>query len=583
MKRILIICLLFPTIFFAQYWGERTTEQSFEQSDLFFKSHFLNTFGVKYFKDISVGMIDDPFLNLQLNPANTPDLGNKEIYVYLDFRGDRTEEAIIENYAAPVYDALSSYAPPIDRRWHSETRTEPEPLVSLGMLTYPIESLSKKFYVGGTYQLLLKEESFYSMPIGIYNSQYYYDSFGREAHVKDSYHITDHHMGSDEMINEGHLYSAFAGYNFNDDLKIGLSINGVAHSRQGNHSNSFRSEYYNIEDQWSNSDFTQRNQDYSHLDINTGIIYNLTSNFSSGIKFGVLSGNIDQNYIQEYSYFSQQNTPEESPEWNLHASNSSTVQNWNHDGNTYYFRVHFTRKLKGDNEASGFYRYGYSDINTSNHSVIDDTTYYSNRWNNETHYGSSSVLDIRNGLGYRNRSAHEAMLNFKWLLSEKSMLTAGVYFNSNKTKIFTSEPVTVNRYSSYDQDNIQRLYEDKELSWEHESSEWSLQIPILFNFEFNEYFSMMIGLNRIFESWNITDVTTALFNERVRTENGEETKHTNFGERYFQPDRGITEDHTDIVTRFSAKPSDALKISLLLDPQFENSFRIAQWWLSFEA
>ena len=200
-----------------------------------------------------------------------------------------------------------------------------------------------------------------------------------------------------------------------------------------------------------------------------------------------------------------------------------------------------------------------------------------------TTFGSSSVSDIRNGLGSRNKYVHKAMLNFKWKLSEKSVLFAGVYFNSNKTKIFTSEPVIVNRFSNNSEGNSQSVYENKRLEWNHEALDWTLQIPILFNFDINEYFNMMIGINRIFESWDITDITTAYFNERKTIETGVEKVTKNFGERYFQPDRGITEDHTDIVTRFEASPSPSLKVSLLLDPEFEDTFRIAQWWLSFKA
>ena len=167
MKNLIVLILLLPVMTSAQYWGERTTEQSFEQSNLYFKNHYLNTFGVKYYKDVAVGLIDDPFLNIELNPAIIPDIGDKEVLVYLDFRGDRTEPEIVEHYIQPLYESYSSYIPPVDRRWFSETRTEPEPLVSLGIITFPVETLSDKFYLGGTYQLMLKEENYYDVKITI--------------------------------------------------------------------------------------------------------------------------------------------------------------------------------------------------------------------------------------------------------------------------------------------------------------------------------------------------------------------------------------------------------------------------------
>lgn len=585
MKKLTLMLFFLPTLFFAQYWGERTTEQSFEQSNLYFKNHFLNSFGVKYYKDIAVGMIDDPFLNIELNPALIPNIGDKEIYIYLDFRGDRTEPTIVQSYVQPLAmeEYSSSYIPPFDRRWFSDTRTEPEPLVSLGLITFPLEKNTKDFYIGGTYQLILKEESYYSMPYWIYNSQYNYDSFGNEIATRSNYDIATRYSGSDEMVNEGHIFSVFTGYKFTDDLNFGLALNGISHSRKGNYANQYNDTYYLYDNYWNNSDFTQRKQEYDDLDINAGVIYKVTPLFTTGLKLGLLSGSADQNYETSYSYSNSYGTPEETPDWYQSYSNSSTVQKWNQDGNTYYFRLYFNRKLSGDNEASGYYKYGYTDIETSTNSAIIDTSFHSSHGVDYDYNSVSSLSDIRKGLGTRNKYAHEAMINFKWNLSEKSNLIAGVYFNSNKSKIFTSEPIVAKRFSNYNDGNFQSSYEDKRLEWTHEAVDWSLQIPILFNVSLSEYFDLMIGINRIFESWDITDITTAYVAERREVNNGVEKVKKNFGERYFQPDRGITEDHTDLITRLEAYPSPNLKIGLLLDPDFEDDFRIAQWWLSFKA
>ena len=103
-KKLFYILILVPNILFAQYYGERTTEQSFEESKIYFNSNFLNTFGIYNFKDVAAGLIDDYFLNLKVNPANLPVMGNdKDIYLYLDFRGDRTETPIVKTYIMPAY------------------------------------------------------------------------------------------------------------------------------------------------------------------------------------------------------------------------------------------------------------------------------------------------------------------------------------------------------------------------------------------------------------------------------------------------------------------------------------------------
>src|SRR5665811_1862027 len=104
MKQKIFFLILFSTIFVhPQYFNERSTEQNFEQSELYFKSHYLNTFGLFNFKKIAAGFFNDPFLNLYLNPASFPDLGDDEVILYIDFRGDRTEVPIVNNYIVPLY------------------------------------------------------------------------------------------------------------------------------------------------------------------------------------------------------------------------------------------------------------------------------------------------------------------------------------------------------------------------------------------------------------------------------------------------------------------------------------------------
>jgi len=60
MKKLSVLFVLFllvPSVAHGWYDPERTTEQSFEQSGLYFKSHFLNTYGLLRFRDVAVGLI----------------------------------------------------------------------------------------------------------------------------------------------------------------------------------------------------------------------------------------------------------------------------------------------------------------------------------------------------------------------------------------------------------------------------------------------------------------------------------------------------------------------------------------------
>jgi hypothetical protein len=302
----------------AQYWQERTTEQSFEQSDLFFNSHYLNTFGLQSFQKVALGLIDDPFLNLQLNPANLPDLKSKDMLIYLDFRGDRTESELVSTYAVPFY-----YGPSIDYlrirdpRWFSITRKEKEPIFSLGILSYPVSDISRDIFIGGTYQFIYNEEKYYQVPYWIYNANYYYDSFGIKSEGVTDIPIEDRYSGKDEMNTEGHLFSFFAGYNVSDIISLGASLNGVIHNREGSYIHSSKDEFGQSDNSdWSNSNSQIRDQDYDHLDFSGGVKFSLSPKFAIGLKAGYLLGEADQNYnaSSEYNYY--QNDPMVDMEWN---------------------------------------------------------------------------------------------------------------------------------------------------------------------------------------------------------------------------------------------------------------------------
>jgi len=81
--------LLIPFMLSAQYWGERVTEKSFESSNLHFNSYYFNPMGINQFNDVTVGLMDDPFLNLYLNPAYiAPDSMRPEPLSPILFKGE---------------------------------------------------------------------------------------------------------------------------------------------------------------------------------------------------------------------------------------------------------------------------------------------------------------------------------------------------------------------------------------------------------------------------------------------------------------------------------------------------------------
>ncbi len=594
MKRLTAILLFTTGTLFAQYYGERTTEQSFESSSLFFNSHYLNTYGIYKFKDAAVGLIDDPFLNSYLNPAFIPDLGDKEFLLHIDFRGDRTKPEVLKTYVQPIdYLASSIYRESyIDPRWFSKTRTEPEPVVSIGFLMYPEGRFNKNFYIGGSYQLILADESFYEMPYSIYNKNIYYDSFN--SRISSEALSIDYSASTDEMLNEAHMLSLFSGYKFSEKMSAGIFLNSVILSRDGAFGNN--GIYYSYP--YSNALLSERDQSYGHLDVAAGINYKTSNNFLAGLKLGLLTGNAEQTFLSESNYYYKSNEPGESDTWDYNYSNYLKEQNWDQDGNTFYGSLNLQKQFTTGSSINMYYRFTTSDVSSTTSSTIDDTLNYSykyydsytNKYNISE--SSSSLHDQRSGNGTRDTKRHEFMFNVNWLVSDAVNIYSALYVKRENYSIEISEPVTANRFSySYNEtypDNIINVYnnsssEKKTMNWSYEAKIWTLQIPVLVNVEVNRYWGFMAGINRILDAWNVDDITTAQISTRQKVSNGVETNESNIIEKYRQPDKRITEDKFDIIASFHGNITDELKVRLILNPDFDNEFSIEQWWLSFNA
>ena len=74
----------------AQYFNEQVMEKSFERSDFFFRPNYLNPYGIGGFGEAALGLIDEPLVNLELNPAAlVSDTSWDRHYIYVDFRNSR--------------------------------------------------------------------------------------------------------------------------------------------------------------------------------------------------------------------------------------------------------------------------------------------------------------------------------------------------------------------------------------------------------------------------------------------------------------------------------------------------------------
>ena len=600
MRKILILIFLFPIAAFAQYNNEATTESGFEESDIYFQSHYLNPYGIQNFDKVAPGLINNPFLNLYVNPAELPKLDTSNALVYLDFRGDRTEPKIVQTYVYPAYYSSIYYPIRPDPRLISQTRTEPEPIFSFGILSYPIKEITNKLMLGATYQLIQKNEKYYNTPYSIYSPNYYLDAFNVRTAVSSDVPIQPRYAGRDEMTNEINLFSVFAGYKFTEDLNVGISMNGIVQNRSGGYLNLNNSEYGSTSNYaYSNSQSSDKSEKYHHLDFSAGVEYNVMQKLLLGLRGGILHGNADQNYSTRNSYFNQSNKPYVDNNWYLNNSISSTIQSWNHNGNTKYISFNFSGDRNSSKTFSGYYKYTWSDISLSSTSTIFDTSNYSSyyTYNYDTSWysynGNSYTHDNRTGWGERTVRMHEAMLNYKRKISPSITINIGFYFNSTDTKIYDYEPVGAARYSAYNSNssnpnsvygNSNYLFESKRLMWNYNSTYWTMQIPVIINFDISKDWSIMLGLNRILNNWDIPDQTLAYLYERQRIDNGVTKTENDFFESYTQPEQKITEDHVKLFASFQVNLSTAFRIRLLTDPELGGKFlSIEQWWLSLEA
>lgn len=588
---IVVIILLSGAPLSAQYFPETVTEKSFEQSELFFQSSFLNTFGLQRFRDVSVGLIDEPFLNLQVNPGLLPDLDGRRMYFYLDFRGTRKE--LVENgfLIYPAYDVNTRIAP--DFRPSRLVEAEPEPFLAIGGLVYPFGT--SRLLVGGTLQLVHRQDPFFSTPYWIYYGRLGFDAFGNRVAEQGNIPIIDRQSGTDEMMVDAQLYSGFLGYRISDYLTAGVSVNGVHFDRNGAYLFTSRSPFGSLED-WRYQNFNQRErrQDYSHLDLSGGLQFHFLNDWAAGLKMGQLDGEAGQHFTTVDSSFSdyQRNNAEN---WGHHYQRFITRQNWDHNGQTRYASIHFQGPVGRTVRMRTYYQFAQTEIDLRNNSSISDTGYYESkyRWDdlNEGHNRyNSAFFDRRSGIGTRDSKNHRVLVSFEWQLTPQNAVTMGIFYTRNRQQVFTTEPVVSARFSegyyfhsNYNPDTtfyMTRLNEQKTVEWEYDAKTWAVQIPVLSYFRINRNWQVMIGVNRVQQGLDIREQTTALFKERISTENGETRREENFGERYLQPRMQRTDEFTDVIASVEAALSPQFRVSLLVDPDFENRFRIAQWWLN---
>lgn len=588
-----VLTLLVPYLTFSQYYAQNVSEKNFEESQIYFDSYYLNPFGLYSFKDVTPGMLNDPFLNMHINPAIIPDLESKAFRFYIDFRGDREPEQTLDVYPPiPLY-GEGSFVPVPVYNYYSGKQYEPEPLLSVGIISHPVKELGKKFYVAGTYQIIRRDEGHYSSPYPTYyRSSEITAPDAREGEMR---YYPDYYgyYGRDDMFTEAHLFSFYTGYKFLEKLSVGLGFNAVIHERTTN--------YINAEDYPYSSDvaifpsnfYREKMTDYSHLDFNIGVRYDLSPESSIGLKAGFLDGKVNQlnNYEREFDYSYNYDDMDQ----NINAGYSFNDQKWKRDGGTIYGGFDYKRKIDDDKTVSVYYLYSNIDLDLNNSSLILDSTFYSSSWYDTYqnisygYNGKSFLSDRRTGMGVKTISRHEASIAFTWKISPSASVVTGIFYKNENDKINTTEPVEIfNKYEYQNTSNGNVLtdqyyeaHEKKQLTWNSNTQYWTLQIPVIFQITFDKYWGIVVGLNKILNTWNISEEIYAHIETRYVNDNGVINEKTDFLETYRQPERKITDDATRVFLGFEINFTESLKNRIMFEPEFENQLRIAQWWLAF--
>jgi hypothetical protein len=586
---LLLAALLLPTALHAQYWGERVQDKGFEETDFFFTPNTLNPFGLGSFRNVSRGLINDPFLNMSVNPARLSLDSAGSVAVYTDVRSART---ITDERSGGYYPMLSDVAVRSSFMpypyYYENTRRALEPVFSGGILARVIPALT----VGVTYQMMMQNEKYYVVPQDIYRSVAGEDFAGNKAAAASSIPITDVAGGDDKMRQRGHLAAVYASLELTDALRVGLKAGRTTFTRAG---------AYGTRNAWSNSYATNsswlwgneeaRSQAYSHWELGGGIEFDFGSPGRVGLAGGYLWGDATQAVTHTDTSYSIYGTL---PSGSLYQNSGHTLQEWMHHGKTVSLGADYAVTVAPRTTLRVLYERLRTATDIGLGGSILDTSYstYGYTYNDTLRTsGSNSILiDRRAGFGERITGSHRVLTSVEWKIDEKVELTAGAQMDWTTTDVSTTETVTMrgsSRYSSsYDGYNwLWETGESKDLFWTFSASKTRFQVPIIITARVAPPVELMFGINRVMSWSTIEDVTLAIFRYRLSNSNGSVTTATNFGERYTVP----TEESSDVRTTFlagvNASVSDHVNIRLQLTPNFRDTFNGTtmdelQWWIS---
>ncbi|MBX2991452.1 MAG: hypothetical protein KF749_09800 [Bacteroidetes bacterium] len=606
MTRIFVSLLIFmftlSSMSYGQYFGEQVMEKSFEQTDFFFTPYRFVPFGIGTFKNSISGVLDDPLINLDVNPSYLYHDSVQSSYLYFDFRSAKEIRDWRNTYypypmlAVRTIEVASIVPYP---RFFINTRRELEPVISAAYLFRPTEGAMKNLSLGLTYQMMSQDEKYYPIPQDIYKSVLGSDYRGVTSSAAENIPIVDKYSGTDNIHQTGHFVSLFAGYELDPDLRVGAKLARVSFDRDGSFGSQNVWDYYyasNSSSLWRNGE--ARAQSYGHWELIGGVNYSFASKFNVGVNGGYLWGDADQTMARnDSSYYSYGIIGSTTNNWNYWGHSGNQRQTWKHDGKTVLGGLDFKAQVSEKQILQFHYQYTRQNTDISLGGFINDTSFGRSRYQWDTtvyNYTSNyKLFDERSGSGISVGNLHKAVASLQWDISEKVRLSLGAQYESRIVETNTNEAVVANRFSrssstgSYPYSYFDSTAESKNLEWNFRTKLTRFTIPVFFTIKTSDKVELIFGLNRSVANWQVDDVTLAIFNYRVQANREGTERRERFGERYTQPQEKVSDTRTTLLAGFTVAPSTVFNLRFLVVPNFVDSYyeggvelQDLQWWIS---
>lgn len=583
----------------GQYFGEQVLEKSFERADFFFTPSYLLPFGIGNFRSVAVGVFDELLTNLAVNTARLSLDTTRRHYAYIDFRS-LSEIRSSPGYYAPIflrtvydYGLILPYP-----RYYYTTRKELQPVFSAAYFARPSASGLPSLIVGGTYEIIFQDDRYHPIPQDIYRSVIGYDYLGVRTTAEDL-PIVDRYKGSDNIHQQGHFLSVFGAYEVTSRLQLGARVSRVTFGRDGSFgSQNLWDSYYNpnAKSFWSN--WESRDQQYRHWDISGSARYQVSDRSVLGFTLGRLGGTVSQFLNRSDSSLYAQGQVNVGTNWSYYMRSGFTDQHWDRRGRALYGGADFKTRASPLVDFNLYYFFSRQSVDINLRSTIIDTSYSSYRWTYRDTLVSRSVSDyalsdLRSGMGEETGNSHRIIGVMQWHPKEDTKVSIGLQLEFRNSETKTQEAVLARRRSesswSYPSSQYYRydqVKEDKNLLWTFQTSVTTVHVPLFFEWSLSNKVNLLLGINRTMSSWEIDDMTLAIFKLRERKWNSGSKKEENFGERYTMPKERVSEVRTSALAAITVTPAKFFSIRLLASPNVVHDYEGAhiqdlRWWIAF--